>query len=87
MCLINDDEEERFSTSNDSETDLALNLLRLLRTQGPGSFDKFCDVLLQVEDGTLCAVEKCLRDGKRWNIAAHEDSHHAGSGSLYQTFA
>ena len=43
--LINGDEEERFTESTKSETDLALEILAVVRKQGPGSFDKFCEVL------------------------------------------
>ncbi|XP_062508651.1 caspase-2-like [Corticium candelabrum] len=59
--LINSDEEQEFSLSQEADTKLALKILRVLRKQGPGSFDKFCDVLRDVEDGSLCDVERVLR--------------------------
>ncbi len=59
--LISKDEDERFTESTKVETDLALDILRVLSNQGPGSFDKFCEVLLEVRDGTLRTLEKRLR--------------------------
>ena len=59
--LINGDEEERFTKSTKSETDLALEILTVLRKQGPGSFDEFCDVLLEPKDEMLDNLERRLR--------------------------
>ena len=61
--LLREEEEEEFTSSKKPESDLAKDILRVLRTQGPGSFDAFCNVLLQVEDGALLHVEKFLRPG------------------------
>ncbi|XP_062519760.1 uncharacterized protein LOC134194808 [Corticium candelabrum] len=68
-ALINGDEEETFLNSTKSETDLATDILIVLRNQGPGSFDKFCDVLLEVGDDTLRGVEKSLRPSRQASIA------------------
>ena len=59
--LLNGDEEEKFNHSSKSETDLALEILAVLRNQSQGSFDKFCNVLLDVKDDALRDVEKLLR--------------------------
>ena len=59
--LITDDEEEKFRKSTTSETDLAIDILHVLRHQKVGSFDKFCEILLEVGDDSLRAVEKLLR--------------------------
>ena len=56
--LITDDEEEKFVKSTTTETDLALDILCVLRRQKVGSFDNFCKVLLEVEQ---IDVEKLLR--------------------------
>ena len=61
QCLITDDEEEKFRKSTTSETDLAVDILHVLRHEKVGSFDKFCEVLLEVGDGSLYDVEKLLR--------------------------
>ena len=66
--LINVDEEDSFINSNKPETDLAQDILRVLRRQAKGSFDKFCDVLLEVKDDTLNAVEKSLRPHRQTSI-------------------
>ena len=59
--LISSDEEERFTKSTKEDTDLALEILQVLRKQGPGSFDKFCDVLLATKDTTLHDLERIFR--------------------------
>ena len=60
--LISEDDLDRFDASTKVETDLALDILHLLRRrQRPGSFDTFCDVLLQTKDDTLLDVERQLR--------------------------
>ena len=60
--LISEDDLDRFDASTKVETDLALDILNLLRRrQRPGSFDTFCDVLLQTKDDTLLDVERQLR--------------------------
>ena len=66
--LINEDELERFTNSDKLDTDLALDILIVLRKQVEGSFDKFCDVLLEVKDETLNAVEKSLRPNRQTSI-------------------
>ena len=62
--LISENEEERLTKSNKTETELALDILALLRKQCSGSFDKFCQVLLETKDPTLRGVEKRLRSGR-----------------------
>ena len=62
--LIKRDEEQKFQNSTKTETDLALEILTVLRHQCVGSFDQFCDVLLEVGDESLCDVEKLLRPGR-----------------------
>ena len=60
--LISGDDLDRFDASTKVEMDLALDILHLLlRRQRPGSFDTFCDVLLQTKDDTLRDVERQLR--------------------------
>ncbi|XP_062509706.1 2' cyclic ADP-D-ribose synthase AbTIR-like isoform X2 [Corticium candelabrum] len=59
--LLTEDEEEQFNKSTKSETDLALDVLAVLCKQISGSFDRFCDVLLDTKDKALCDVEKLLR--------------------------
>ena len=56
QLLITDDEEEKFSKLTKSETDLAFNI----RNQEIGSFDKLCEVLLEVGDDSLRDVENLL---------------------------
>ena len=62
--LINRDEEQKLRMSNKADTELAEEILGILRTQPPGSFDKFCDILKKVNDSTLNEVEKLLRPPK-----------------------
>ena len=62
--LISENEEERLSKSNKTETELALDILTLLRKQCSGSFDKFWQVLLETKDSTLRGVEKRFRSGR-----------------------
>ena len=59
--LITDDEEQEFSKSTKLERDLAIQILQVLRHQTVGSFDKFCEVLLEVGEKSLREVEKLLR--------------------------
>ena len=66
--LISENEEERLSKSDKTETELALEILALLRKQTCGSFDTFCKVLLQTKDPTLREVEKHLRSYSEDNI-------------------
>ena len=66
--LINANEHERFNNSTMSDTDLALDILMVLRKQVEGSFDKFCDVLLEVKDKTLNDLEKSLRPDRQTSI-------------------
>ena len=66
--LINEDELERFTNSDKLDTDLALEILFVLRKEVEGSFDKFCDVLLEVKDETLNGVEKSLRPDRQTSI-------------------
>ena len=64
--LISEDDEERLNASDKTETELALDILSLLRKQCSGSFETFCQVLLETRNPTLCRVEKRLRRyGKR----------------------
>ena len=67
-CLITRDEEDSFINSIKSETDLAIDILMVLRRQGEGSFDKFCDVLLETKDDTLMKIEKSLRPHRQTSI-------------------
>jgi hypothetical protein len=62
--LINSDEEQKLKLSSKADTELAEEILGILRTQPPPSFDKFCDVLKKVNDASLNAVEKLLRPPK-----------------------
>ena len=66
--LLSDDEEQRFTASDKSEMDVALDILHVLRKQPVGSFDKFCDVLLQVDDSGLHDVVKLLRPNDKSGI-------------------
>ena len=61
--LINGEEEQQFSTSNEPETEVALKILRVLQIQRPQSFDRFCEVLRQVKE--LLPVEKWIRPNRR----------------------
>ena len=76
--LLREKEEEEFAKSEKAESELAMDILRVLRTQGPGSFNTFCNVLLQVEDGALERVEKFLRSGGQ----DRKSTHTAGEESL-----
>ena len=66
--LITRDEEDSYINSNKSETDLATDILMVLRRQHEGSFDKFCDVLLEAEDDSLKNLEKSLRPHRQTSI-------------------
>ena len=76
--LLNEEEEEEFSQSKKAESDLAKDILRIVRTRGPGSFNTFCNVLLRVEDDGVRRVEKFLRSGGQ----DRKRTHTAGEGSL-----
>ena len=88
--LINGDQEESFNNSKESETNLALDILAVLRKKGPGSFDKFCDILLEIKDSTLIEVERSLRsyrysaeirhsaEQSRSQVAAHQHFYQEG---------
>ena len=82
--LLREKEEEEFTKSEKAESDLAMEILRVLRTHGRGSFNTFCNVLLQVGDGALGRVEKFLRSGgqdrKRTHTAGEESLSKASRG-------
>ena len=65
--LLPDRETIQFIASNGSETASATKLLDVLQKQGVGSFDKFCDALLQANDSLndLRPLERLLRPGPR----------------------
>ena len=77
--LLNNNEEEKFSKSTETETDLALGILRVLRSGGPGTFNIFCDVLLKVEDGALQKIEKFLRPNRQEDIDSHRAAEKSSS--------
>ena len=63
--LLSEEEDEEFAKTDMPETDLALNILRVLRKQGPGSLNTFCEVLLKDEDVALRNLEKLIRPGSQ----------------------
>ena len=69
--LLTIDEEEKFSKSTEAETALALELLRVLMKGGRGTFNKFCDVLLEVKAKALQKMEKFLRPNRQEDIGRH----------------
>ena len=78
--LITEDEYERFSKSAKTETDVALDILAVLAKQSSGSFDKFCDVLLETEDKTLDDLEKSLRPHR---LVGTSSKHLRETATLY----
>ena len=73
--LISENEEQRLIKSNKTETELALDILTLLRRQCSGSFDKFCQVLLETKDHTLRGVEQRLRPGRPYGKDSVDGQH------------
>lgn len=72
--LINTREEEILSRSWGSDVDQAFDILR---SQPPGSFNKFCEVLLKIEDPTLRHIESCLRPRHASNTEDRMDGGHS----------
>ena len=85
--LINLDNFYRFTTSTMSETDLALDILAVLRMKGQGSFNKFCDVLLEIGDDASRHVEKLLRPNRQEDIGRQSLDEKSSSGVTGRQYA
>ena len=81
--LLTGDEQEHFDTIREQETDVALLILSVLRNQPEGSFDKFCNVLLQVPETRLHGIVKLLRsnDGGESSMGGHETEQNSSQAS------
>ena len=77
--LISEDDEERLNASDKTETKLALDILSLLRKQCSGSFETFCQVLLETGDPTLCQVENRLRRYRKRRLSEPAESSTNGA--------